>query len=377
MQPFSAPPPPPAAPPTVAATRFIVNRTVRLTMNLLLLATAVAAESGSAPAPAGPDPEGPALGGGAGLRQRGGPCGSPCHCAMEKYCNASAATPAECVACEAKHKAALQHAGCDGGPGSKLARFCGGAPTPPGPARPPAPAPPPTPDCPNGVANPCKEPATPKISSGFASYNLFWPLAHPNPSHRHHTRTPHTSFANQHRRVQGRAGCRGSRVQLHLLPKRRLGKRIPAGGRGWVHAGGLLRVQRHPRLRAPRQCAGRCRPRSCHPELQRGLREDIGRSCPAKYFSWSCHPSDPQTCFVEQDGGSTWTKIRRFGGKPGMINYDRVHNRVLLQYPDRYYAPNPGAVVQVTSPDGAHHRISRSHHATRPCPLTDGRWCRR
>ena len=205
---------------------------------------------------------------------------------MEKVCNASAATPAECVACEAKHKAALQHAGCDGGPGSKLARFCGGAPTPPGPARPPAPAPPPTPDCPNGVANPCKEPATPKISSGFASYNLFWPLAHPNPSHRHHTRTPHTSFANQHRRVQGRAGCRGSRVQLHLLPKRRLGKRIPAGGRGGMHAGGLLRVQRHPHLRAPRQCAGRCRPRSCHPELQRGLREDIGRSCSAKYFSF-------------------------------------------------------------------------------------------
>ena len=65
---------------------------MRLLLLLLLLATGVTAEAG-------------------------GPCGSPCHCAMEKYCNASAATPAECVACEAKHKAALQQAGCVGGPG--------------------------------------------------------------------------------------------------------------------------------------------------------------------------------------------------------------------------------------------------------------------
>ena len=96
----------------------------------------------------------------------------------------------------------------------------------------------------------------------------------------------------------------------------------------------------------------------------------------------SAAPDATQNCSVgcvktSSDGGQTWTKIRRFGGKPGMINYDREHRRVLLQYPDRYYAPNPGAVVQVTSPDGAHHHISCSHHATRRRPLTDGRWCRR
>ena len=100
--------------------------------------------------------------------------GSPCHEAMVLHCNSTAGKGAPCVECEAKNKAALAKAGCVAGAGSKLSRFCGGAPSPPSPHGPP-PAPPHTADCPNGPSQPCKEPAVPKIASGFESANLFWP----------------------------------------------------------------------------------------------------------------------------------------------------------------------------------------------------------
>ena len=48
------------------------------------------------------------------------------------------------------------------------------APSPPRPPSPPAP-PHTTSDCPNGPDHPCKEPAAPKIASGYDSHNLFWP----------------------------------------------------------------------------------------------------------------------------------------------------------------------------------------------------------
>ena len=99
---------------------------------------------------------------------------SPCHDAMVKLCNSTVADRKACVACELKNKVALAKAGCTRSPGSRLSRFCGGAPSPPGPYS-PSPAPHPTSDCPNGPDHPCKEPAAPRIASGYASYNLFWP----------------------------------------------------------------------------------------------------------------------------------------------------------------------------------------------------------
>eukprot|EP01051_Picozoa_sp_SAG22_P024362 SAG22_NODE_6721_length_819_cov_5.279167_1_plen_138_part_01 len=64
---------------------------------------------------------------------------SPCHCAMLKWCNSSAAPlagkGAACTACEAAHAAPLSAAGCGGDRtdrSGKLYRFCAG-PSPPGP----------------------------------------------------------------------------------------------------------------------------------------------------------------------------------------------------------------------------------------------------
>lgn len=53
------------------------------------------------------------------------------------------------------------------------------------------------------------------------------------------------------------------------------------------------------------------------------------------------------------DGGKSWSQIRRFTdyGPGGMINYDRVSQTILLQFPDGHglFSKHPGAILQISS----------------------------
>ena len=232
---------------------------------------------------------------------------SPCHQAMVRLCNATVGQGAPCLACEQRNKAALAKAGCTGGAGSKLSRFCGGAPSPPSPPRPP-PAPPHTADCPRGPAEPCKEPAQPRIESGYESYNLFWP-GEQDAEGRVYTCTycPMITLFNNSRLValggctpSGCPGCNGIHVSDDAL-------RAPA---------------------VPR--------------------DHTGAACGAACIKTS------------DNGGRTWTKIRRFADHSvgGMINYDRSTHTILVQHTSRLNTSTAsgvipaGSVVQITSPDG-------------------------
>ena len=232
---------------------------------------------------------------------------SPCHQAMVRLCNATVGQGAPCLACEQRNKAALATAGCTGGAGSKLSRFCGGAPSPPSPPRPP-PAPPHTADCPRGPAEPCKEPAQPRIESGYESYNLFWP-GEQDAEGRVYTCTycPMITLFNNSRLValggctpSGCPGCNGIHVSDDAL-------RAPA---------------------VPR--------------------DHMGAACGAACIKTS------------DNGGRTWTKIRRFADHSvgGMINYDRSTHTILVQHTSRLNTSTAsgvipaGSVVQITSPDG-------------------------
>eukprot|EP01050_Picozoa_sp_SAG11_P024742 SAG11_NODE_5358_length_1584_cov_2.409428_1_plen_287_part_10 len=237
---------------------------------------------------------------------------SPCHQEMVKLCNATAGKGAPCLACEQRNKAALKKAGCTGGSGSKLSRFCGGAPSPsprPGPS-PPIPH---TADCPNGPAQPCKEPAKPKIASDYETSNVFWP-GEQDAEGQVYTCTycPMITLFNNTRLValggctpSGCPGCNGIHVSDEAL-------RSPVTGG------------------------------------QHELRDRTGSACGAACIKTS------------DDGGRTWTKIRRFAdhGVGGMINYDRVTHTIIVHYPSRLNISTPssfipaGSVVQITSPDG-------------------------
>ena len=244
--------------------------------------------------------------------QRGELHDSSCHHEMVKLCNSTAGKGAPCLACEQRNKAALAKAGCIGGPGSKLSRFCGGAPSPPGPPSPPAPTPH-TADCPNGPAQPCREPTTPKIASGYDTSNLFWP-GEQDAEGRVYTCTycPMITLFNNTRLValggctpSGCPGCNGIHVSEVVL-------RAAVAG-----------TNQDPADRTKSACGAAC-------------------------------------IKTSDDGGRTWTKIRRFAdhGVGGMINYDRVTHTIIVHYPSRENITASsgiipaGSVVQITSPDG-------------------------
>ena len=227
---------------------------------------------------------------------------------MTKYCN-NTRKGAACVACEHAHKAALDAAGCIGWgqPTSKLSRFCA-----PQPAPPPAPPSPGTPDCPNGPAKPCREPATPVIAAGYASSNLFWPGESDAEGNVYTcTYCPMVTLVNGTRLVavggctpSGCPGCNG----IHVSDDAKAGWQ---GRQGWQGSDGS--------------------------EGSVGAGTTCTRGC--------IKHSD--------DGGKTWSKIRAFTeySPGGMINYDRVSNTLLLQFPDSHgqFVRNPGAVLQMAS----------------------------
>lgn len=239
---------------------------------------------------------------------------SPCHHEMVKLCNSTAGKGAPCLACEQHNQAALANAGCTGGGGSKLSRFCGGAPSPPAPRPGPSPPTPPhTADCPNGPDHPCTEPATPKIASGYVSSNLFWP-GEQDAEGRVYTCTycPMVTLVNNTRLValggctpSGCPGCNGIHVSDVALRSSSI--------EGGDHA----------------------------------TKDRAGSACGAACIKTS------------DDGGRTWTKIRRFAdhGVGGMINYDRVTKEIIVHYPSRVNIStssgviSAGSVVQITSPD--------------------------
>lgn len=239
---------------------------------------------------------------------------SPCHHEMVKYCNSTAGKGAPCLACEQRNHAALAKAGCTGGlPGSKLSRFCGGAPSPP-PQPGPSPSPPHTTDCPNGPDHPCTEPETPKIASGYVSSNLFWP-GEQDAEGRVYTCTycPMVTLVNSTRLValggctpSGCPGCNGIHVSDDALRSPLMGSRDHA------------------------------------------TKDRAGSACGAACIKTS------------DDGGRTWSKIRRFADHSvgGMINYDRVTNEIIVHYPSRVNISTSsgvipaGSVVQITSPNG-------------------------
>jgi hypothetical protein len=239
---------------------------------------------------------------------------SPCHQEMVKLCNATAGKGAPCLACEQRNKVALEKAGCTGGPGSKLSRFCGGAPSP-SPRPGPSPTiPPHTADCPNGPAQPCKEPAKPKIASGYETSNLFWP-GEQDAEGQVYTCTycPMITLFNNTRLV-ALGGC------------------TPSGcpGCNGIHVSDEV-------LRSPAVTGGQHEPR-----------DRTGSACGAACIKTS------------DDGGRTWSKIRRFAdhGVGGMINYDRVTRTIIVHHPSRLNISTPsglipgGSVVQITSPNG-------------------------
>ena len=232
---------------------------------------------------------------------------SPCHHSMVQLCNATAGAGAACVQCELKHQASLSAAGCGTDrtdPTGRLYRFCHDAPGPAPPPRPHPPPPPPPPgtaDCPNGPDHPCREPATPQLSSGFASSNLFWP-GEQDASGRVYTCTycPMVTLSNQTRLVAV-GGC------------------IPSGCPG---------------------CNG------IHISSLDAARYNTSALC-------------GMTCVKTSDnGGQTWSQIRPLSGRGGggMIASDRTTGAVLLQYTDRMAPDNhtryPGDVVQIRSSDG-------------------------
>ena len=105
---------------------------------------------------------------------------SPCNDAMMTNCPGLRGQKATCVSCEQAHAAVLEKAGCGklshAKSSSKLSRYCRCNATGPCPGTlPPHPPPHVTPDCPHGPTMPCREPAQPRLESGLASSNLFWP----------------------------------------------------------------------------------------------------------------------------------------------------------------------------------------------------------
>lgn len=281
---------------------------------------------------------------------------SACACEAIKLCNATKAAGGAtvCPACLAKNKVALgicakEHKNLAGWcsappappwPPDGPAPNCTAVPSPPGPhpSPPPSPCGPdphawpcvkpgPTPDCPHGPTGPCRQPAAPKIASGYESSNLFWPGEQDAEGMSYAcTYCPMLQLVGNQTRIVALGGC---------------GKNIPGcgpdSGCNGIHVSTESRIGGILREGTPPNCTAACMKYSLD-RSARCLRLHFHRDT----IIFTRLLIDLVHCHAS---GRTWSKIKRVMeyGPGGMLGHDRVSGDLLLMHVD------PGRALSVNT----------------------------